>query len=316
MERLAYMGTGVPHARDTFTGMQMDQANDIQKQFIQHPGGGAGTDKWGNSVEGKAWAAKQAAEGLTDQQIAQGILDNRQPGQLVEVTDPQTGEKRKMWLNRNQLGAEPGATQVGPDGQPVQGPPKGGVVTGQEKIQQWEHDTRGYADSAAASLSALDHVSKPSLVQSSLARPTTPPATTGVMDSLKREAVSKAQDQNSRDLGREGRNFIHAILRDETGASISQTEWETYWDKFIPTSSDSEDDIARKSFLRHRAVASLGDFAPGDTATHKTNVNKAMEGWESEWNAQRQKGGSAAPAAGGDANSMAEAVLRRQGILK
>lgn len=42
-ERLLYGATGTPHAKDTFTGMQLDASKDLQQTMIQHPGGSGAT---------------------------------------------------------------------------------------------------------------------------------------------------------------------------------------------------------------------------------------------------------------------------------
>jgi hypothetical protein len=245
-ERLLYGGTGVPHAKDTFTGMQMDQANEIQKAYIQHPAGGAGgSDKWGNSIEGKAWGARQAATGRTDAEIADDILANKEPLQMVEVDDPATGGKKKVWLNRSQiegLGHTDTASLPGI-----------ATETHAKPIPTEASNVRGFAAKMKAAMEGLASVGVPSSDDLLTQNVKDMAGSTGWLA----DKVGEHQSANGKIWFDNADLFASALLRKESGAAVTADEMKKVVRDFIDLPSDQPEVRANKARSRQVALEAL-----------------------------------------------------------
>jgi soluble lytic murein transglycosylase-like protein len=281
MERLAYMGTGVPHARDTFTGMQMDQANEIQKQFIQHPASGAGAGGMfsGNSMDAQDSNVvmsynqkKQSGQPTTQaEDMAYGISYNRLYGPKTETRTGPHGELLSIPVQPStpsglfapgggaapqasgpaSTGGQPGSPAAGPGGAttivPGKTPMEG--LSGEEnrRLSLESRQASGILD--AFNLYGYDpetHSMDPTGYAPGLNVPISTSvgsnAVPGGITDMASQVLLSENDKRAQQLFQ---SVINPILRLDSGAATPEMEIGRY-SRMLPNASDSGPDRLRK----------------------------------------------------------------------
>ena len=85
--------------------------------------------------------------------------------------------------------------------------------------------------------------------------------------------------ENEQKVDQAQRNFINAILRRESGASIHDSEFENARKQYFPQQGDSEAVLAQKKANRELVIKSLGDIAgpQGQKAVKAEQANKPQQ---------------------------------------
>lgn len=90
-----------------------------------------------------------------------------------------------------------------------------------------------------------------------------PGKVTGVRGYIQDMAPNFAKNSNQQEFEQAKRNFVNAVLRKESGAAISPTEFESAEKQYFPKPGDSANVIAQKSANRKQKLAELkGEAGP------------------------------------------------------
>lgn len=154
----------------------------------------------------------------------------------------------------------PSGYRFGADGvtlEPIKGGPKDPDVLANKT--EAELKSLGFADRAKAADGILTDLGLPStgetlqsVAAETLATPVGLFSDTGeaAVESAIRSNAGQSRDQAQRD-------FVTAVLRKESGAVISESEFATEARKFFPQPGDSEETVRQKAAARQRAIANL-----------------------------------------------------------
>jgi hypothetical protein len=100
----------------------------------------------------------------------------------------------------------------------------------------------------------------------------------GILDALP-TSISNSLSGHDRQLANTyARDFVAATLRKESGAAISEQEYQNQYVRYFPQPGDSPDTIKAKAQLRETAIQSLRDQAGPAASSADENVQKMLQG--------------------------------------
>ncbi|MBI3549445.1 MAG: hypothetical protein HY078_10430 [Elusimicrobia bacterium] len=166
----------------------------------------------------------------------------------------QVATVREKEAQANQLNAQADAMRQGPRREVIDGipylitpSPTGPHYTPipDRTPAQSEQAARGFADKAQQAHDMLAQLEMSGANPGSLE--------TGLQSML----PNVMQSEKIQGMNQSRRQFINAILRRESGAAVTESEWSNYGKQYFPSPGDSKDVMAQKARSRELAIANL-----------------------------------------------------------
>lgn len=242
--------------------------------------GGTTVGQTFNPVSGRV----QTVNTMTNTQSPESVATNetaRRGQNMTSATAAADRASREKIANAGQYDTERGIVVNKRTGQSVQvtdaqGNPIGG---GGKPMTEFQGKSAGYADRALEADNTLNSLKyDPAAINSKASVEGVPliggalGAATNAMLSSENQRAEQAQ-----------RNFINAILRQESGAAIGAAEFENARKQYFPQPGDSAEVIAQKAANRKTAIAGLqrsaGPSYKAPAAAAAQVPNKNAKGW-------------------------------------
>ena len=130
-----------------------------------------------------------------------------------------------------------------------------GVAKAEKDVTESQAKGAGFAARAADAHRVLDEVGKNGAVQPALTKRTADavPLIGGALAM----GANWVQDENQQQVEQAQRNFINAIMRQESGAAINSSEFDNAAKQYFPQPNDAPGVIEQKRQNRERAIAAL-----------------------------------------------------------
>jgi len=208
------------------------------------------------------WEAEQKRQAERDAEqrrqfgISEGRLNRPDPVSWVKVENPITGEA--MMVNPRdprqtmpvQWGESSG-TQAPTDGQPrtpgFAAPPPHGYG----KQTEGEQKSQFYAQTMSSALPQMVNALASGYTPGRIDQFAAGPQSSGIGGRIQANVPRSFGSQAGREFYTAGRQVLAGILRKESGAAITDDEWQNYGPMYLPWPGDSPEEIQRKIQVLH-----------------------------------------------------------------